>query len=126
MDVTKSRRKTEETCIRGITRWSVFALFVTCVLGLAPAPRAQEPAQPTAPQADSSSDASSAAGRHASRHSEDFLVRGTVFTQEGLALPGAELRIRRGAEKKPKWETITNSRGNFAVRVKMGSDYEVA
>lgn len=52
-------------------------------------------------------------------------MRGTVFTPEGLALPGAELRIRRTAEKKAKWETVTNSRGDFAVRVKMGSDYEV-
>lgn len=48
-----------------------------------------------------------------------------MFTQEGLALPGAELRIRRTAEKKFRWETMTNSRGDFAVRVKMGSDYEV-
>ena len=52
-------------------------------------------------------------------------MRGTVFTPEGLALPGAELRIRRAPEKKAKWEAVTNSRGDFAVRVKMGSDYEV-
>lgn len=52
-------------------------------------------------------------------------MRGTVFTPEGLALPGAELRIRRAREKKFRWDTISNSRGDFAVRVKMGADYEV-
>ena len=40
-------------------------------------------------------------------------------------MPGAELRIRRAAEKKIRWQTISNSRGDFAVRVKMGADYEV-
>jgi len=58
-------------------------------------------------------------------HADDFLVRGTVFTEEGLALPGAELRIRRAEEKKFRWDTVSNSRGDFAVRVKLGSDYEV-
>jgi len=42
-----------------------------------------------------------------------------------FALPGAELRIRRSAEKKFRWQTVSNSRGDFAVRVKMGADYEV-
>jgi len=61
----------------------------------------------------------------AARHSNDFLVRGTVFTPEGLALPGAELRIRRTEEKKSRWQAVSNSRGDFAVRVQMGADYEV-
>jgi Carboxypeptidase regulatory-like domain len=58
-------------------------------------------------------------------HADDFLVRGTVFTEEGLALPGAELRIRRAVEKKFRWDAVSNSRGDFAVRVKMGAEYEV-
>ncbi len=90
-------------------------------------PFAQEPVQPAPappPQAESSS-SKPASGQGASRHSDDFLVRGTVFTAEGLSLPGAELRIRRSAEKKFRWDAISNSRGDFAVRVKMGSDYEV-
>ena len=90
---------------------------------------AQEPVQPapppsSPPQAESSSN-KAASSQGVSPHSDDFLVRGTVFTAEGLSLPGAELRIRRSAEKKFRWDTITNSRGDFAVRVKMGSDYEV-
>jgi hypothetical protein len=84
----------------------------------APAPPAQAP-----PAAESSSKQKPA--QSATTHSNDFLVRGTVFTQEGFALPGAELRIRRTADKKFRWQTISNSRGDFAVRVKMGADYEV-
>ncbi|HEY6129096.1 MAG TPA: carboxypeptidase-like regulatory domain-containing protein [Candidatus Acidoferrum sp.] len=85
---------------------------------------AQSPVPPPpAPSAESSSKPNS--NQSTSRHSNDFLVRGTVFTQDGFALPGAELRIRRSAEKKYRWQTVSNSRGDFAVRVKMGTDYEV-
>jgi len=108
-----------------------FACSFAFLAGLALFPlaplKAQEPAQPAlqqpapAPESTSKQNAAQPTGRH----SDDFLVRGTVFTAEGLALPGAELRIRRSAEKKFRWDTETNSRGDFAVRVKMGSDYEV-
>jgi Carboxypeptidase regulatory-like domain len=63
--------------------------------------------------------------KHNSKHADDFLVKGTVFTPEGFAFPGVELRIRRAAEKKFHWETYTDSRGEFAVRVKQGSRYQV-
>jgi hypothetical protein len=87
---------------------------------------AQETPQPSAAQSATQSDSSSKQKPNpAARHGDDFLVRGTVFTQEGFALPGAELNIRRSAEKKFRWHTISNSRGDFAVRVKMGADYEV-
>jgi Carboxypeptidase regulatory-like domain len=82
----------------------------------------QTPAQQPAPPVESSSQQKPGS---ASRHSNDFLVRGTVFTEQGLAMPGAELRIRRNAEKKFRWQALSNSRGDFAVRVKMGTDYEV-
>ena len=83
----------------------------------------QPPAAPSAPSAESTSKQNP--NLSATRHSNDFLVRGTVFTQEGFALPGAELRIRRSADKKFRWQTFSDSRGDFAVRVKMGADYEV-
>ena len=35
------------------------------------------------------------------------------------------MRIRRMDQKKFRWETYTNSRGEFAVRVPEGFDYEV-
>ena len=42
-----------------------------------------------------------------------------------LSFPGVELRIRRASEKKFRWESYTNSRGEFAIRVPQGSDYEI-
>src|SRR2546427_9938070 len=58
-------------------------------------------------------------------HANDFLIRGTVFTDKALSFPGAQLRIRRAGEKKFRWESYTNSRGEFAVRVPQGSQYEI-
>lgn len=100
--------------------------FVFCGLPLfAQSPPAQ-PQQPAPPvQESSSADSSSAQPPKKGSHSDDFLVRGTVFTPDGMSVPGAELFIRRTTEKKFKWNTATNSRGEFAVRVKMGADYQV-
>lgn len=58
-------------------------------------------------------------------HLNDFLIRGTVFNEKALSFPDVELRFRKEGEKKYKWETYTNSRGEFAVRVPEGSNYEV-
>jgi hypothetical protein len=63
-----------------------------------------------------------------SKHSQadDLLIHGTVFNERGLAVQGVKLRIRRADQKKPRWEAYTNSRGEFAVRVPKGPDYEIA
>ena len=58
-------------------------------------------------------------------HVNDFLIRGTVFTDKALSFPGVLLRIRRAGEKKFRWESYTNSRGEFAVHVPQGSNYEM-
>ena len=54
-----------------------------------------------------------------------YLILGTVFNEKALALPGVEVRVRRAGEKKFAWDTYTNSRGEFAVRVFPGYEYEV-
>ena len=54
-----------------------------------------------------------------------FLIVGTVFDERALSFPGVQVRIRRADEKKFRWETYTNTRGEFAVRVPEGFDYEV-
>jgi hypothetical protein len=97
--------------------------------------RTQEPAapqQPVSPQqpvapdvAPPHSESSSKQAKSKASHADDFLVRGTVFTPDGLALPGARLHIRRSTEKKFRWNDQANSRGEFAMRVKMGTDYEI-
>jgi hypothetical protein len=54
-----------------------------------------------------------------------FLIVGTVFNENALSFPGVQVRIRRAGETKFTWETFTNSRGEFAVRVPPGYEYEV-
>jgi hypothetical protein len=83
-----------------------------------------QPVAPTVPNTSDSSKSTHAGKKHS--HAEDFLIIGTVFTPQGLALPAAELRIRRMGEQKYRWKTETNSRGDFAVRVPKGSSYEVS
>lgn len=59
-------------------------------------------------------------------HQEGFLLFGTVFTVEGLALPGAEIRVCRSNERKARWEARSDRRGEFAVRVPQGAEYEMS
>ncbi len=103
------------------------AIFVAAPLYLC----AQNPPPAPAPQAHAPTSGSSQAQstselvKKKSSHANDFLIRGTVFNDKGLSFPGAQLRIRRASEKKFRWETYTNSRGDFAVRVPQGTDYEI-
>jgi hypothetical protein len=82
---------------------------------------AQEPPPAATPPASGSS---SSKGKKYS-HASDFLIIGTVFNDKGYAFSGVELRIRRSNEKKFRWDSYTNSRGDFAVRVPQGTDYEL-
>lgn len=54
-----------------------------------------------------------------------FLIIGTVFNEHALSFPGATVRIRCAEDQKYRWEAITNSRGEFAVRVPEGHAYEL-
>ena len=81
------------------------------------------PAAPTRPTQDSSS--KEKPGKQKYSHLNDFLVRGTVFNEKALSFPDVELRLRKEGTKKYKWQTYTNSRGEFAVRVPQGSNYEI-
>jgi len=54
-----------------------------------------------------------------------FVILGTVFDGKAMAYPGVQVRVRLKGDKKFKWDTYTNSRGEFAVRVPEGPDYEV-
>jgi hypothetical protein len=97
--------------------------------------RAQEPAPPAAPPppanqqtppAENPSAPASSSSKHSrSSHANDFLIIGTVFTDKAYAFPGVHLRVRRSTEKKFRWETYTNSRGEFAIRVPQGAEYEI-
>jgi hypothetical protein len=108
-------------------RWFIFvgtaALFICLAPALSPA---EEPAPPT-PQAPPASGAPAPEKSQKEKysHANDFLIIGTVFDPQGYAFAGVELRIRRSNEKKYRWDSYTNSRGEFAVRVPQGSDYEM-
>jgi hypothetical protein len=114
--------------LRRIVCLSTAALFAprACVSVQEPQPA---PAAQTAPVAkDAAQPPATAPEKPAKKkysHANDFLIHGTVFTDKGLSFPGARLRIRRSTEKKFRWESYTNSRGDFAIRVPRGSDYEI-
>jgi hypothetical protein len=100
---------------------ALFAIFC-CVKRSA----AQDPPVSPPPQTSTSPSSSSVktSGKRYS-HQNDFLVQGTVFNERALSFPGVELKIRRVGEKKFRWTTYTNSRGEFAVRVPQGAEYEI-
>jgi Carboxypeptidase regulatory-like domain len=86
---------------------------------LPPATSPEAPAPPAAPSQDSSS-----TNKHKSKI-PPFLILGTVFNERALAFPGVQVKIRRKGEKKFRYEMYTNSRGEFAIRVPDGIEYEV-
>jgi hypothetical protein len=113
-------------------RWVVFlstaTLLVPRACVSAPEPQPALHAQSTPSATDAAQPPVATPDKSAKKedsHANDFLIRGTVFTAQGLSFPGVQLRIRRSTEKKFRWEGYTNSRGNFAIRVPQGSDYEI-
>ena len=111
---------------RWIASFTIAVTFAPHLLILAQEARITPSA--TAPaSADSGQPAAAAPAKPGKKysHANDFLIRGTVFTESGLSFPGVQLRIRRTSEKKFRWESYTNSRGDFAIRVPQGSEYEV-
>ena len=82
------------------------------------------PANSPVPSQDSSSKTEKP-GKTKHSHVNDFLIRGTIFNEKAFSFPGVQVRFRREGEKKYKWETYTNSRGEFAQRVPQGSNYEI-
>jgi hypothetical protein len=101
---------------------AVFAFFL--VLSVS-ARAVQEPPPPPAPAAPARDESSTAKNPKKYSHANDFLIRGSVFNDKALSFPGVQLRIKRSGEKKFHWETVTNSRGDFALRVPQGAKYEI-
>jgi hypothetical protein len=92
---------------------------------------AQQPVPPPPPPAEPATVALPAPAQESSSTSKrkskipPFLILGTVFNEHALAFPGVEVKIRRTGEKKFRYDIYTNSRGEFAVRVPDGIEYEV-
>jgi hypothetical protein len=109
------------------------ALFLAGWLGLCVRTPAQQPQQPlppvppeqtTAPPQNAPRTGESSTNKTKSKI-PPFVILGTVFDEKAMAYPGVPVRVRLKGEKKFKWDTYTNSRGEFAVRVPEGADYEV-
>ena len=86
-----------------------------------PAPPREAPTTPANGNPATQSDAK----KEKTKPIPSFLIIGTVFDERALSFPGVQVRIRRAGETKYEWETYTNTRGEFAVRVPPGYDYEV-
>ncbi len=84
-------------------------------------PQAPAAAPPPAP---APAPESSSTSKHKSKI-PPFLIIGTVFNERALAFPGVQVKIRRKGEKKFRYDAYTNSRGEFAIRVPDGIQYEV-
>lgn len=103
-------------------RW-IIVLAATSMVWCLPLFAGQEP--PSPPESKPAAPESSSTHKTKHSHANDLLIRGTVFNDRALSLQGVKLSIRRAGEKKDRWETYTNSRGEFAIRVPQGSDYEI-
>ncbi len=84
--------------------------------GPPPPPQQSSPA-PDVPRTDSSS--------KKNNRIPPYVIIGTVFNESALSFPNVHVQVRKTGEKKFRWETFTNSRGEFAVRVPEGQEYEV-
>jgi len=83
------------------------------------------PANGSTNQSAAQTDKADSSSKTKAKEVPSFLIIGTVFNENALSFPGVQVRIRRKDEKKFRWETYTNSRGDFAVRVPPGYEYEV-
>ena len=101
----------------------VVALWAAALL--VPFTVSQTPIQEGTPASQPQSSSSANSSKQKYSHANDFLIRGTVFTDKALSFPGVQLRVRRAGERKFRWEDRTNSRGEFAVRVPQGTQYEM-
>ncbi len=54
------------------------------------------------------------------------LIFGTVWGPDSRPVAGVPIKIKRAADKKPKWELVSDRNGEFAQRVPVGTqDYLV-
>lgn len=64
--------------------------------------------------------------KQADSHGHDFVIFASVFTEQGFALLGAKVRIRRADEQKFRWEAMSDRRGELGLGIKQGAEYELA
>ena len=105
------------------------AILLSGILSAAALICAQEPApggtaQQSTPAAEAAKPESTSSGKK-NKSIPSYVILGTVFNENALSYPNVRVQIRRENEKKFRWDSYTNSRGEFAVRVPQGQEYEV-
>lgn len=50
------------------------------------------------------------------------LIYGTVWSADNRVVPGVPIKIQRVGDKRPKWERVSDNRGEFAQRVPTGDN----
>jgi hypothetical protein len=106
-------------------RFLMTAFFLACfILPCLSTAQQPVPPPPVAPEAPVPAPSQESSSKHKSKI-PPFLILGTVFNEQALAFPGVQVKVRRKGEKKFRYEMYTNSRGEFAIRVPDGIEYEV-
>jgi len=103
-------------CTAALVIWPVASH--TQVQEAAPPPPNSDPALKTPAATPSKTD------KKKYSHANDFLIRERCLRIK-LFVPGRAASYPAVGEKKFRWESYTNSRGEFAVRVPQGSNYEM-
>ncbi len=64
---------------------------------------------------------------HAREHPKDYaLIFGTVWGPDDRPVPGVNVKIKRVGDKKARWDTYSNRRGEFEQRLPVGrQDYVI-
>jgi Carboxypeptidase regulatory-like domain len=106
---------------------TIHSALLAALLCLAGVSSAQQPAEqaPAAAPGQPAQDSGNSASKTKARLIPSFLIIGTVFNENAMSFAGVQVRVRKSDEKKFRWETYTNSRGEFAVRVPPGFEYVV-
>jgi len=59
------------------------------------------------------------------KHHNDIFLAGTVFTDKGFRLPGAQVQLRQTGQRKVRAEDVTNGVGDFSLHAPHGIAYEL-
>ncbi|MFZ0312394.1 MAG: hypothetical protein WAL85_06780 [Candidatus Korobacteraceae bacterium] len=84
-----------------------FAIFLFLILNASPA-RARNPFSPQSSSRVTKNDYA--------------LIYGTVWGPDDRPVAGVPIKIRRATDKKAKWELVSDSHGEFALRVPVGAE----
>src|SRR5713101_573909 len=122
---SKSIRSSPMQRLRWITVPCTAALFASLAVAIASTQEPVSSPRSSAPAAQTPEATSNKPDEKKCSHANDFIIRGTLFNENALSFPGVALRIRRTTDKKFRWPSYTTPRGDFAVRVPQGSDYEM-